>query len=148
VDGRGTQKGLADGKSALGYLHTSRGFWFCANFERGIMEIDLERLIAYLTLVCLTLVAEHFTFGQWLKDNELARRCIGIGTVLILVPLTIPYHLPTLAIISAGFTAGGLALAVISSQEERVSRQKRAQLLKGAIQQEVPDGSTADRRGS
>lgn len=110
------------------------------------MEIDWERLAVYLALVSITLAAEHFTLGQWLKDNELARRVIGIGTTLLLIPFTIPYDLATLVTAFLGFTAGGLTLAVIASQEERMAQQQRAAKIKREIRQEVSNAPTSDRQ--
>lgn len=110
------------------------------------MEIDVKGLAVYLILVCLTLAAEHFTLGIWLKDNELARRVIGIGTTVALVPFTVSYDPVTLAIVTLGFTAGGLTLAVIGSQEERIAKQKQADKIKREIRQEVSNAKTSDRQ--
>lgn len=90
----------------------------------------MAETVAFLILVAFTVAIEHMAFGRhpaW-KGREMARRAIGIGTVLALA--LIPVGLGSLdgmtwAVILAGFLLAGAVMAVMSYREKGQLREVR-----------------------
>ncbi len=88
----------------------------------------------YLFIVGTVVSIEHFTIGRWLKHNELARRGIGIATVLgIAAPFvffTEWLDPTTYLVICGGFLCAGGAKLFFVALEHEQQRQKRIELEK------------------
>ena len=97
--------------------------------------------LAYLILTLGVITAEHFTFGRWWKHNEMARRTMGIITVLgLLAPFVFFFDVldvKTFTIVCLGFlVAGGTKLFFVQVEKEN-QRQKRIDLERMVDSDEV-----------
>lgn len=111
------------------------------------MEEWLIKFSATAAVFCLTLIAEHVTLGRKFKNNEPLRRSIGITTGFGAYALVMPFDVPTLAGLFLLFAIGGFTLTILAKTEEEAEEKKRADLLKGEINQAVNIyGETPDRQ--
>lgn len=98
-------------------------------------EIILSASI-YITLAVAAVVIEHRTFGRWWAHNELARRTMGIATVM---GLAMPFvllgvlDLITWLMILFAFGAAGATKAGLMIHEWERGRQQRGQAIKEQI---------------
>ena len=95
-------------------------------------DYETFMILFYLLLTLGVITAEHFTFGRWWKHNEMARRTMGIITVLGLaapfVFFTDFLDVTTYIVISLGFlVAGGTKLFLVQNENES-KRQKLIEL--------------------
>lgn len=86
-------------------------------------DYEIFMILFYLLLTFGVITAEHFTFGRWWKHNEMARRTMGIITVLGLatpfVFFTDFLDVTTYIVISLGFLfAGGTKLFYVQMEKE------------------------------
>ena len=75
-------------------------------------------LVAFLTLVALAIPVEHLAFSRHprLMSNEVARRAVGIGTVMLLGLIPVAFgglDWRTWATLLAGFLLAGAVLGVM-----------------------------------
>lgn len=114
--------------------NTFRGI--CDNFS-SILEGNMY-FILYAGLAGIIVAAEHFTFGRWWANNELARRTLGHATLLGLALLFVPVGLIDLqtliAIAIATGTAGAVTAACYVTEHERNRRARVAALRREAEQ--------------
>jgi len=89
------------------------------------MEKEIASALLYTVTVAAATVAEHYTFGRWWKRNELARRTLGIATIML---LALPFVLSgvidfaTWLIILFGFAAAGAfktGLAIMENERNK-----------------------------
>lgn len=103
---------------------------------------ESEFMVAIYFFILGTVISvEHFTVGRWLKHNELARRGIGIVTVLGLAAPFVFFadlmDITTFLIICGGFlVAAGCKLFFVAIEHEQ-QRQKRIELDRTFIDDEV-----------
>lgn len=102
------------------------------------METDEIILTAsiYILLAIFSVTAEHYTFGRWWAGNELARRTLGIITIMA---LAVPFILSgvmdfvTWLLILAAFGAAGATKAGLTINERERSRSHRGQIIREQI---------------
>lgn len=92
--------------------------------------INLQTAI-YLCLTALAVILEHLTFGKWWEDNELARRTMGIMTIMALavpfVALGVMDGITWLMILFAFGTAGAVKTGLVVYENERIKARNAAE---------------------
>jgi uncharacterized membrane protein len=98
--------------------------------------------IAYVLIVILALVVEHYLFGKVWRYYELARWVMGVITVMVLaLPLALigEIDFATWLLILFGFGFGGAAVIGLYIHESALARQKHAQKLRGKIDEQASE---------
>ena len=106
-------------------------------------------LVAFLSLVALIIPIEHLAFSRHprLADNEVARRAIGIGTVmgLGLVPVAFGgLDWRTWATLLAGFLLAGAVLGVMLIWDRRAEKAARVERTRRALDEHIERWVGAD----
>jgi len=89
----------------------------------------VNKRVNLLSIVTLFIIAaEHFTLGKFLKRHELARRAIGIATILSMGRVVLPFQ-EWFSIFSL-FVAAGVGLIGSIVVENAITERTRIAALK------------------
>jgi hypothetical protein len=94
-------------------------------------------LFFYLLLTAVIVILEHFTFGRWWANNEIARRTMGHATILGLAFLFIPSGLIDLTTLITIFLATGVAGAITAGTvvtEKEFKKKKQAEIHRREVE--------------
>ena len=99
-------------------------------------------LVAFLTLVALAIPVEHLAFSRHprLIDNEVARRAVGIGTVMLLGLIPVAFgglDWRTWATLLAGFLLAGAVLGVMLMWDRRAEKAARVERTRRALDEHI-----------
>ena len=94
-------------------------------------------LVAFLTLVALAIPVEHLAFSRHprLIDNEVARRAVGIGTVMLLG--LIPVALGGLDWRTWATLLAGAVLGVMLIWDRRAEKAARVERTRRALDEHI-----------
>ncbi|MCA9935969.1 MAG: hypothetical protein H6662_15735 [Ardenticatenaceae bacterium] len=93
-----------------------------------------------VTAVVITI--QHYTIGRWWQHNELARRTLGIATVLLIslaLVATGAIRWQSWLIIAVLFGTAGATLAALVITEHELQQRKRTNNLRDAALRVVSD---------
>lgn len=99
----------------------------------------MARYWLFVLLVVVTaviIVIQHFTIGRWWKGNELARRTVGLATVLLITATFIPLGLVQpetwfVFVLVIGTSGATLSALVIHENEMKRKEQARLEIQRG-----------------
>ncbi len=99
-------------------------------------------LVAFLSLVALIIPIEHLAFSRHprLADNEVARRAIGITTVMGLGLIPVAFgglDWRTWATLLAGFLLAGAVLGVMLIWDRRAEKAARVERTRRALDEHI-----------
>lgn len=102
----------------------------------------MSLIVAFLILVAFVIPIEHLAFGRhpYFADREMARRAIGIGTVMALALFPVALgglDFLTWAALLAGFVLAGAVLGIMIWLEERKERAARVESVRSEIYEQI-----------
>lgn len=92
--------------------------------------------LVYLAAIAVIIPVEHWVFARRWKNYELARRTMGIATIMgLALPLALTGHLDwfTWLIIMAAFCIAGAITAGLYTHEQATADQRYARSLRSVI---------------